>query len=100
MKKRIIAMILCAATLLAVLSATASAVELPVVPLNPTVYNPCGPGDVDGNGKINAKDVVALMRFLVGTKPRIFFKRVADFNEDTNINAKDVTALMRYIVRG
>jgi hypothetical protein len=56
------------------------------------------PGDVDANGTLNAKDVVALMKHLVGKTPSFFFDKAADFNFDGKINAKDVTSLMKYLV--
>ena len=58
------------------------------------------PGDVNADGKINAKDVTAIMKHLVGSTPKVFIKEAADFNSDTKINAKDVTALMKFIVSG
>lgn len=57
-----------------------------------------GSGDVDGNGKLNAKDVTMLMKYLVGIKSDKFVEAEADFNGDGKLNAKDVTALMKYLV--
>lgn len=52
-------------------------------------------GDVNGDGKLNAKDVTHLMRVLIGT--RTADPDFADFNGDGKVNAKDVTALMKYL---
>lgn len=55
-------------------------------------------GDVDGNGRLNAKDVSALMKYIVGTTPVGFIPVAADFDQNGKINAKDVAALMKEIV--
>ena len=54
-------------------------------------------GDANGDGKINAKDVTAIMKYLVGFSDGLD-ESAADFNGDGKINAKDVTALMKAIV--
>jgi peptide methionine sulfoxide reductase MsrB len=56
-------------------------------------------GDINGDGKVNAKDVTALMKALVNGKSIINFS-VADINGDGKVNAKDVTELMRLIIAG
>lgn len=55
-------------------------------------------GDVNRDGKINAKDVTSIMKYLVGNVPKVFNAAAADFDEDGKINAKDVTKLMKFIV--
>ena len=62
--------------------------------------NAKGSGDVNGDGKLNAKDVTMLMKFLVGVKNDKFIEAEADFNGDAKINAKDVVAIMKQIVKG
>lgn len=59
-----------------------------------------GSGDVNGDGKVNAKDVTWLMKRLVGINIDGFREGEADFNGDGKINAKDVIAIMKYIVSG
>lgn len=55
------------------------------------------PGDVNADGKINARDVTELMCVIVrGWDPGV--NDPADFNADGKINSRDVTALMRSIV--
>ena len=56
------------------------------------------PGDVNGDGKVNAKDVTAIMKALTGVKQKSYDSFVADFNADGKVNAKDVTALMKFLV--
>ena len=55
-------------------------------------------GDVNGDGKINAKDVTAIMKYLaVGA---MVDHVLADINGDGKVNAKDVTALMKKLTKG
>lgn len=56
-------------------------------------------GDVNGDGKFNAKDVSALMTFLVGSAPAAFVASAADVDGDGKVNSKDVTVLMKFLVR-
>ena len=55
-------------------------------------------GDVNGDGTLNARDVIALMRFLTGWKDNKIMTDVLDVNGDGNINARDVIALMKAIL--
>ena len=57
-------------------------------------------GDVNGDGSLNAKDVVAIMKFLVGKTPDKWNESAADYNGDGSVNAKDVVKLMKDIVAG
>ena len=52
-------------------------------------------GDVTQDGRLNAKDVILLMRVIIGTKTAD--PDYADFNGDGKVNAKDVTGLMKYL---
>ena len=67
----------------------------PITEAGPTV-RPMG--DVDRNAKLNALDVVKIMRFCVGQKVAGFDGRYADFNGDGKLNSRDVVLLMRHIV--
>ena len=54
------------------------------------------PGDITGDGKLNAKDVIALMKALInGNAEEI---PASDFNKDGKVNAKDVIAMMKAII--
>lgn len=57
-------------------------------------------GDVDGNGRINTKDVIKIMRIRVGFEApdEIFFR--ADYNEDGRVNNKDILMMLLDIVNG
>ena len=55
-------------------------------------------GDVNDDGKINSKDVISLMKFIVGIAQSGAFEDYADFNGDGRVNSKDVIALMKAIV--
>lgn len=68
------------------------------LPLTATVGEEGLKGDVNGDGKINAKDVVTLMKVIVGAPVKTFNEAVADINSDGKYNAKDVTALMKLLV--
>ncbi len=58
------------------------------------------PGDTNGDGRINAKDVIATMRYLVGWRDEAFDPSAADYNGDGKINAKDVLMIILDIVNG
>ena len=57
-----------------------------------------GKGDANGDGYLNAKDVVAIMKFIVGIKLAVFDETRADFNGDGKLNSRDVVAVMKAIV--
>lgn len=51
--------------------------------------------DVNGDGKLNSKDLTRLMKFIAGEKVEIAGN--ADINGDSKVNSKDLTRLMKYI---
>lgn len=55
------------------------------------------PGDANGDGAINAKDVIILLRLLTGWEEEINFA-AADLNGDGKVNTRDVIALMRMMI--
>ena len=55
------------------------------------------PGDVDGNAKINARDVFCAMSAIVGVSGA-YFADAADVDCDGAANGRDVVSLMRYLV--
>lgn len=55
-------------------------------------------GDANGDGKVNAKDVTAIMKAIVAMDPEMIIFDNSDVNVDEKVNAKDVTQLMKYIV--
>ena len=57
------------------------------------------PGDVNGDGGIDNKDVVLLFRFVSGNKTGAV-EANCDFNKDGEVNNKDVTSLFRYVSSG
>lgn len=57
-------------------------------------------GDVDPDGSVNALDVIALMRYIVGYKDETFDVIAADYNGDGIVNNRDVLQLMIDIVNG
>ena len=54
-------------------------------------------GDANCDGKVNSKDVIALMSRIVGADSGVVGV-CGDVNSDRKLNAKDVTTLMKYIV--
>ena len=57
-------------------------------------------GDANGDTKVNAKDVIAVMKHLVGVKTDVFNDYAADMRYDNVLNARDVLAIMKAIVNG
>lgn len=55
-------------------------------------------GDANGDGEVNAKDVTAAMKYIVGKKGVTINESQMDFDRDGKVTAKDVTALMRALV--
>lgn len=56
--------------------------------------------DINGDGKINQKDVTALSRYLAKGWSVAINQTPADTNGDGKINQKDVTVLSRYLAGG
>ena len=55
-------------------------------------------GDVNGDGRINARDARALLRFIAGlTEEGEVVEAAADYNGDGRVNARDARALLRAI---
>ena len=52
-------------------------------------------GDANGDGKVNARDVVLMQRYLSGWSFEIVGN--ADANGDGKVNARDVVLLQRYL---
>ena len=57
-------------------------------------------GDLNGDGKLNARDVIALMKMIVGFDDTGVDRGGADINGDGKLNARDVIALMKRIISG
>ena len=55
-------------------------------------------GDVNGDGKVNARDVTAIMKAIISGAVLPLDR--ADINNDGKINARDVVALMKLIIAG
>lgn len=55
-------------------------------------------GDVNGDGKVTASDVVSLVNCIIGNKPSSFIDEVADVNKDGKISASDVVSVVNIII--
>lgn len=62
------------------------------------VISPCFPGDIDGNNKVNSKDVFRLMQHIAKWDVPVN-ELVLDVNGDGKVNSKDVFRLMQYIAK-
>lgn len=56
-------------------------------------------GDVNEDGSIDVKDVVAVSAHIMGSNPSPFNKDIADTNGDGEINVKDVVGISNYIMQ-
>ncbi len=54
-------------------------------------------GDVNGDGRVNARDVRALLQYLAGMSTQEPDMAVADFNKDGRLNARDARAILQFI---
>lgn len=62
-------------------------------------YEKCALGDVSGDGKINSKDALSVIEFLVGEKELFDNQKLhADVNQDGEINSSDTLILLGYSV--
>ncbi len=55
-------------------------------------------GDANGDNRVNAKDIIVVMKHMLGQTPNPFFKHLADVNEDNNVNAKDIILIMKIML--
>ena len=56
-------------------------------------------GDANSDGKVNAADVIAAMKYIVKKKGVKINESQLDFDRDGKVTAKDVTALMKALTR-
>ena len=60
-----------------------------------TYPQPVTPGDVNGDGEVNAFDYEALKAYIVGKPVEVFVPAAADLNGDGKINAQDLVKLIQ-----
>lgn len=58
------------------------------------------PGDVNGDGVVNTKDVSLIRRWIAGGYGQTIDERAGDVNNDGKINTKDVSLIRRFIAGG
>jgi hypothetical protein len=56
------------------------------------------PGDVNGDGKVNVTDIMALSKFIMGTTPANFVPANADVNGNGTINVTDIMGTAKIIL--
>lgn len=55
-------------------------------------------GDVNGDGKIDIGDVVAIISHILGNTPEVFHADVADWDDNGDINISDAVSLVNYLL--
>ena len=55
------------------------------------------PGDVNGDGKVNTKDFLTIMKYLAGDTSVSVVQGSIDVNNDGKENTKDFLTLMKYL---
>ena len=58
------------------------------------------PGDINGDGIVNTKDITTLRRYNVGGYNLTVIEDAVDVNKDGTVNTKDITTLRRYNAGG
>ena len=61
-------------------------------------YTSYEPGDVNHDGQVNVSDIMAIVNYILGSKPAIFYEEEANVNNDTAINVSDIMAIVNYIL--
>ena len=54
------------------------------------------PGDINGDGEVDARDLVRYMKYLAGEDVYVV-EEALDCNGDGSVNSKDLTRLMKYL---
>lgn len=55
-------------------------------------------GDANGDGKVNARDVTAVMKHVAGKRKSAINESQCDFDRDGKVNARDVISLMKAVL--
>ena len=56
-------------------------------------------GDANGDGVVNAADIVAVIRYMKGNAPAGFVFKAADVNKDGKVDEQDVKAIEGIILK-
>ena len=58
------------------------------------------PGDVNGDGEVDVKDIIILRRFIAGGYEITYVEAAVDINRDGSNDAKDIITLRRFVADG
>ena len=65
---------------------------------NSFIYTTYQPGDVNHDGQVNVSDIMAIVNYILGSKPAVFYEEEANVNNDTAINVSDIMAIVNIIL--
>ena len=57
-------------------------------------------GDLNGDGRVNSRDVICIMKYITGWRDGSISAEDADFTGDGKVNSRDAIAFMRFVVSG
>lgn len=60
-----------------------------------TVVKSFTSGDVNDDGRVNAKDIIAVMKYMLGNTTNGFIFEAADMDANGRVNAKDIISIMK-----
>lgn len=84
----------------AVIDGDAHPVDVTYVSGSISVVDGNEPGDVDGDGQVDSRDVIFIRRHIVGGYSQSIDVTAADVNADGQVDSLDVVLLRRYIAGG
>ena len=84
-----------------VVALAAALVLILTVALVPAIVSGSGQkGALNGDGKVNSRDVIVIMKYTTGWTDVNIDSDAADFNGDGRLNSRDIIALMKFILEG
>ena len=56
------------------------------------------PGDANGDGQVDANDIVEITNYIMGKASKSFIFKTADVNEDGKVNIADILQIVKGII--